>query len=334
MVQVRLPDRAVGPARAVTRRLFLALSLIALTAGLVYLDRGGYEDAAGGDVSLADAFYYATVSITTTGYGDIAPVTSRARAVTTVIVTPARVLFLILVVGTTVEVLTEQSRTALRVDRWRRRVRNHVIVCGYGSKGHSAVEALLGQGVDKGDVVVVDVDPRRIEEANQAGLVGVLGSAARTGVLHEAGISRAQSVVVAPAQDDTAVLITLTARELNPGATIVAAVREEENVHLLRQSGANSVIRSAQSPGRLLGIATRNPRVVGVLEDLLDVGAGLDIIERPVSSDEVGGPPRPGEGELVVAVVRSEELLRFDDPRIRRLVSGDRVVALCARAEQ
>ena len=329
MAPVQLPSRAVGPAKAVTRRVALALGLVALTAGLVYLDRDGYEDAAGGRVGVADALYYATVSVTTTGYGDIIPVTPRARAITTVVVTPMRVLFLILVVGTTVEVLTDQSRTALRVDRWRRRVQDHVIVCGYGSKGHSAVEAVLGQGVERGEVVVVDVDRERLEEANRAGLVGVLGNATRTAVLQEARIARARSVVVAPRDDDTAVLITLTARELNPVATIVAAVREEENVHLLRQSGANSVIRSAHSSGRLLGIATRNPRVVGVLEDLLDVGAGLDIIERPISPDEHGGPPQPGEGELVIAVVRGDEVFRFDDPRVRRLSAGDDIVALC-----
>ncbi|MDQ4068906.1 MAG: NAD-binding protein [Actinomycetota bacterium] len=332
MASVHLPSRALAPARAVGRRIFLALALIALTATLVYLDRDGYEDAAGDGVGLADAFYYATVSVTTTGYGDITPVTPVARAITTVVVTPTRVLFLILVVGTTVEVLTEQSRAAVRVNRWRRRVRNHVIVCGYGSKGRSAVEAVLGQGVDKRDVVVVDVDDERLREANRAGIVGVLGSATRTAVLQEAGIAGAHSVVVAPHEDDTAVLITLTARELNPGAIIVAAVREEENVHLLRQSGANSVIRSAHSPGRLLGLATRNPRVVGVLEDLLDVGAGLDIIERPISAKERGGPPQPGQGELVVAVVRGDELLRFDDPRLSRLDPGDQIVALCARA--
>lgn len=328
MAPVQVPSRSVGPAKAVIRRVLLALALIALTAVLVYLDRDGYRDIVGDGVSFADALYYATVSVTTTGYGDIIPVTPRARTVTTFVVTPTRVLFLILVVGTTVEVLTEQSRNELRVNRWRRRVRNHVIVCGYGSKGRAAVEALLGQGVPIQDIVAVDVDPERLDEANRAGLVGVLGSASRTAVLREAGIARAQSVVVAAREDATAALITLTARELNPDVVIAAAVREEENVHLLRQSGANSVIRSAQSPGRLLGMAIRNPRVVGVLEDLLDVGVGLDLIERPATPAEHGGPPQAGAGELVVAVVRGDEVLRFDDERTRHLAPGDQIVAL------
>ncbi len=65
-------------------------------------------------------------------------------------------------------------------------------------------------------------------------------------------------------------------------------------------------------------------------EDAAGDGVSLADVFYYVSPDEQGGPPRPGNGELVV-VVRSEELLRFDDPRIRRLEPGDRVVALCAR---
>ena len=70
-------------------------------------------------ISLLDAFYYSTVSITTTGYGDVRPVTDEARLVTMVLVTPARVLFLILLVGTTLEILAERSRVAYRIARWR-----------------------------------------------------------------------------------------------------------------------------------------------------------------------------------------------------------------------
>ena len=71
--------------------------------------------------------------------------------------------------------------------------------------------------------------------------------------LNEAGVREASSVVVAVDRDDTAVLATLTARELNAKATIVASVREEENVHLLHQSGASSVITSSVPPAACSG---------------------------------------------------------------------------------
>ena len=101
-------------------------------------------------------------------------------------------------------------------------------------------------------------------------------------MLEAAGVRDAAAVIVAPDRDDSAVLITLTARELNPNARIVASVREAENAHLLRQGGADSVVVSSGAAGRLLGHAVKSPRVVQVLEDLLSVGEGLDIIERDV----------------------------------------------------
>lgn len=74
------------------------------------------------------------------------------------------------------------------------------------------------------------------------GFVGVRGDATLTSVLDEAMIELAAGVIVTPNRDDTAVLITLTARELNSTATIVAGGREQQNLHLLRQGGADEVI--------------------------------------------------------------------------------------------
>lgn len=123
-------------------------------------------------------------------------------------------------------------------------------------------------------------------------------------------------------------LATLTARELNPAVTITAATREAENVHLIRQSDADSVITSSDAAGRLLGLATGSPRIVEVLEDLLTVGQGLDLSERPVTPEEVGAAPRPAPGEVVMTVVRGGRILRFDDPAAARAAAGDVLVSL------
>ena len=97
-------------------------------------------------MTLLDAIYYASVSVTTTGYGDITPVSSTAR-----IVTPVRILFLIVLVGTTIEVLTERFREALAVSAWRKRVHDHLIIVGHGTKGRGAVE-LVERAADPADV--------------------------------------------------------------------------------------------------------------------------------------------------------------------------------------
>jgi voltage-gated potassium channel len=325
---VRLPGGEPGPLRTIMNRMAIALGLIVIVAILAYAGRDGYTDPDDGEVSLLDAFYYSTVSITTTGYGDVRPVSDEARLVTTLVVTPLRVLFLILLVGTTLEILAERSRTAFRIARWRRKLKDHIIVCGYGSKGQSAVRTLLGKGVKPDELVVIDQNGAARERASGDGLATVAGNGEVAGTLEEAGIREARSVIVAVDRDDTAVLITLTARELAPDAWIAGSVREEENVHLLYQSGANSVITSSGAAGRLLGLSPDTPGLVEVLEDLLSVGTGLDVAERTVESAGVGRAATEGASGPVVAVIRDGDLIPFDDPRAGTLELADRVIEL------
>src|ERR687894_1232062 len=126
---VELPHGPRHPLRTIGERLALAVGLLVLVALLAYLGGDGYIDPEDDSVSLLDAFYYSTVTITTTGYGDVRPVSDEARLVTTLVVTPARVLFLILLVGTTLEVLAARTRAAIRINAWRSRLRDHVVIC-------------------------------------------------------------------------------------------------------------------------------------------------------------------------------------------------------------
>jgi voltage-gated potassium channel len=326
---VSLPATDASPWRRLLARLAAAVGLLLFATIVAYLGRDGYRDLNETPVGFLDALYYSTVSITTTGYGDITPVTDEARLVTTLVITPVRILFLIILIGTTIEVLAERTRTAFRERIWRSGLNDHTIVIGFGTKGRAAVETLLARGTDRGKIVVIDSKPDAIEEATRAGLAAIHGSASRTSVLEAAGISDASSVIVATDADDAAVLVTLTARELDPDATIVAAAREAENVHLLKQSGADSVILSSAAAGRLLGQAVHSPQTVEVLEDLLSVGSGIDLVEREVGEAEAGIElSRLAGAEPIVAVVRGEHLHRFDDERVATLRAGDRLICL------
>lgn len=327
-ILVEFPGRDHGPVRHIMLRLAAAVGLVTFVALLTYLGRNGYVDPEDNSVSLLDAFYYSTVSITTTGYGDIRPVSDETRLATTLLVTPARIAFLILLVGTTVEILAQRSRDAYRRARWKRTLSDHIIICGYGVKGRGAVKTLRANGVMPSEIVVIESNPAARARATAQGITAVAGNAASTEALLEAGVRDARSVIVAVDRDDTAVLATLTARELNPTAPIVAAVREEENVHLLRQSGATSVITSSEAAGRLLGFAVEQPLVTAVLEDLISVGEGLDIAERAVADEECGPLEQLALPGPIVGVVRDEKLLRFNDPRAAKLTPGDRVIYL------
>ncbi|KAA0024039.1 potassium channel family protein [Antrihabitans cavernicola] len=322
---LRIPELQTSPWIAISKRMALAFGLLLLAAIIVYIDRAGYRDAQENELSFLDSLYYATVSLSTTGYGDITPVAPSARLVNILVITPLRIFFLILLVGTTLAVLTERSRQAFKIQRWRRNVRNHTVVVGYGTKGRTAVDAMLGDGVPPGDIVVLDSDASMLEPAASLGLVTVHGSATKSDVLRLTGAQHAASIIVATNRDDTAVLVTLTAREIAPKAKIVVAIREAENTHLVRQSGADSVVVSSETAGRLLGIATTTPSVVEMVEDLLTPEAGFAIAERDVDRDEIGGSPRHLR-DIVLGVVRDGQLVRVGEAEVDAIEAGDKLL--------
>lgn len=309
------------PWAIILRRFLYASILMVVVSVIVYVDRDGYSEP----LTFIDALYFSAVSLSTTGYGDITPVTQGARLMNIFVITPLRIAFLLLLVGTTLSVLTEDSRKTLQIQQWRKTVRNHTIVLGYGTKGRSAIDALLADGASASNIVVVDKDAAVLTRAEKRGLVTVHGNATKSDVLKVAGVTRARSVVVAPSSDDTAVLITLSVRELAPSAMIVASVRESENQHLLMQSGADSVVVSSETAGRLLGIATVTPPVVAMVEDLLSPDDGFAVAERPIGDDEVGANPRH-LADIVLGVVRSGELYRIDSPEAETVEPGDRLL--------
>jgi voltage-gated potassium channel len=322
---VQIPTAIISPTQRIIRRIIYALTALFAAVFIVYLDRHGYRDAQENELSFLDCLYYATVTLSTTGYGDITPISPSARLVNVLVITPLRVAFLVVLIGTTVETLTTQSRQVYQIQRWRNRVRNHIVIVGYGTKGRTAAAAMVGDEVAPADIVVVDENPAALERAKSAGLVTVRGSATDSEVLRLASAQHAKAIIVATNRDDTAVLVTLTARELAPKTKIIAAVREAENQHLLEQSGADSTVVTAETAGRLLGIAVQTPSVVEMMEDLLTPAAGFALAEREVTTKEVGGSPRH-LSDIVLGVVRNGKLVRVDDEEVDALELGDRLL--------
>ncbi len=328
---VVLPDRVRSPWWSLARRLLLAIGLIAVTVLLVYVDKGGYRDSNDAThhygINLVDAIYYSTVTLSTTGYGDIAPVSETARLINAFVITPLRVAFLVLLIGTILEVMTSQGRRTFRIARWRKNMTNHVVIVGYGTKGRSAVQTLVNNGIDRDAIVVVDQGSQAVSEAHADGLVVVTGDATRRDVLQRAGVADADQVIITTDRDDSNVLSTLTVRQLNADAWIVASVREHENAPLMKQSGANSVITSSDAVGRLLGLSSLSPTLGTVMEDLLTYGEGLEVAERDLLVSEVGQQPQ-SLPDQVIAVVRDENVYRYFDPAVTQLARGDRLVVV------
>jgi voltage-gated potassium channel len=315
VLRLRLPAVARSPWWELGRRMLLAVGILVFTVLLVWFDRDGYVDNSDpqNQVDMVDAIYYTTVTLSTTGYGDITPATAQARLVNAFVITPLRIAFLVLLIGTTLEVLAAQGRELFREARFRRHMQGHVIVIGYGTKGRAAIDTLVNNGLDKESIVVVDPGAMALGDAHD--------------VLRRAGVAKADQVIITTDRDDSTVLATLNVRQLNPDAYIVAAVREANNVPLVRQSGADQVVISSDSVGRLVGLASLSPTLGAVMEDLLTHGQGLEVAERELLVPEVGKQPQQLPDQ-VIAVIRDGQVHRYFDPVVTQLARGDRLVVV------
>lgn len=326
---VSLPRVAESPFKELARRGILAFMLLLICTLIVWVDAPAYSDNVGQDgVGFIDALYYATVTLTTTGYGDITPVAPHARLLNIIVITPLRIGFLVLLVGTTIEVLANEGSRSIRDARWRRRMRNHIVVIGYGTKGRSAVNTLRRQGEKPEKIVVIDDKDSAIADANFDGLAAFLGDATRRDLLRRAEVPKAQEIVICLDRDDAAILTTLTVRQLNPTANVVVAVREHQNVPLVKQSGATSVVTSSETVGRLVGLSAIGPDLGAIIQDMLTGGEGLEVHQRQALPEEVGQSPSSVVGENVIGVVRNDTLRRFYDSTVARIETGDQLIVI------
>ena len=318
-----------NPVLAIVQRIALASLLILFIALITYIGRDGYSDSQSDQpLTFVDALYYATVSVTTTGYGDIVPNTQTSRLINVFVVTPARILFIVLLVGTTLQVLAERSRFLYRLKNWQKRLNDHTVVCGFGVKGRAALDYLRKYDPNM-EAVAIDERDDALTQANAEGLTGIRGSSYDPAILQAAEIERAKTVVVALDSDDHAVLTILRVRERNQDATVVASCREQSNAPLLENSGADQVVVSSSSAGRLLGMAAEAPEAAEVVNDLLTFGAGLDIDEWKVT--EAGADPEREPGDTVIAIIRGKDLYRPGEPNCLPTQVGDRVVYVARR---
>ncbi|MCC2642037.1 MAG: putative potassium channel NAD-binding component TrkA [Nitrospira sp.] len=294
-------------------RVLLMLVLVAAVFVVLWLDRDGLQDHSDGEISLVDALYFAMVTITTVGYGDIVPVTPRARLIDAVVVTPMRVVIWLLFLGTAYQLVVRQYMEGYRMAKIQATLRDHIIVCGFGYTGWSSAKELLAKGADSGAIVVIDPSEDRVQAALELGMPAFRGDATQESILQNAMIQKAQALIIATGRDDTSALILLTARHLNPTLEIVVSAQEEENVKLFRQGGATAIISPSTFGGYLLAAAIGHPHFVGYVQDLLTAGGRVNLIERTVEPQEVGQTAMSLKPNLLLRVYRKNEILGFWD---------------------
>ena len=210
----------------------------------------------------------------------------------------------------------------------------HVIVCGYGRMGQMVAGELGESGAA---LVVVDTEPGRTAEAEQAGLLYLLGDAQEEDTLRAAGIERAAALVATLPDDATNVFVTLIARGLNESLQIVARAQEAATQDKLIRAGATRVVcPQTIGAGRIADILLR-PAMVDFVE-MAHKGVDLELDQLTLEADspmlgqtlrQLALPSRVGA--MVVAVRHPDGTALYNPGPEVGLAVGDTVVLIGKR---
>jgi voltage-gated potassium channel len=154
-----------------------------------------------------------------------------------------------------------------RVDKKIAKLKNHVIIVGFGRNGEQAAIELAEHGVefviiDKRDNVV-----SRIRENRE--LLYIKGDATHEEVLEQAGIYEARALIATTPNDADNVFVVLTARSMNPGLTVISRASEMGSQMKLKRAGATNVIMPERIGGQRMAKLVHQPDVVEFFESIL-----------------------------------------------------------------
>jgi voltage-gated potassium channel len=309
-------------------RAALVTGLLALAIGVHWIERDGLKDSFDGEVSFLDAIYFTMISITTTGYGDIVPTSDRARMFDAFVVTPIRIFFVLIFIGTAYTFVFRRTWDKWRMERIQQNLQGHVVIAGFGTSGAEALDEMIARGTRPQDIVAIDPDPQALERPLSLGCAVLEADATRDKTLQAVGIERAHALIVSAGRDDTSILITLTARHLAPKLCISVAVRNEDNELLARQAGATTVINPVSFAGLLLAGSTHGAHIADYIADLASSSGRVRLAERTVRPEECGRALSEISQGVGVRVYRDSVPHGFWEPEARSLHPGDVIVEI------
>ena len=224
-----------------------------------------------------------------------------------------------------------------RMDRELARLRNHTIVCGFGQVGRHVALSLID---DDEPVVVLDTDADRVAQARAHELLTVEGDATQEESLVRVNIEHARAVVACVHDDADNVLISLTAKGLNPRALLIARIKRDENEAKARRAGADRVIAPAAIGGRRIATLVTRPGVVDFL-DVVTHGTEEDLVLEEVVVMPAGPldgrslrelQMRERHGVTVLAVQSHGKATNTRPEPDTKLAAGDLLVVIASRS--
>ena len=307
--------------------------LIIICAGVI-----GYTAIEGW--SFLDALYMTIITLSTVGFQEVRELSEAGKAFSIVLILFGVVaLYYSLFTGQ--QYILEGNLASI----WGRRrmkdriakLKNHVILCGYGLVGREVARAFKDERVP---LVIIEQNPEALALAVENDFLCLQGNATKDEVLEEAGISHARALVAALGTDADNVYVTLSARQLRSDLFIVARASTSESEPKLLQAGANRTMSPYGIGGRRLAMLTLRPVVVDFVDTTLSSRRGELVLENikispgsPMCGQEINEERQHSGGATILAVKKRDGRL-FTSPSADMLLEvDDELVAIGTREQ-
>jgi voltage-gated potassium channel len=237
------------------------------------------------DFSILEAFYMTIITISTTGFKEVRPL-SDAGMVITILIIITGVLTIAYTGGKAAQLIIEthlfrRKRMSKQVEK----LSNHYIVCGYGRMGREVCDTLEENNET---FVVIDNEQSKIDELIKRGFLFIYGDGASDETLVQAGIERAKGLAAVVKSDAENIFITLSARLLKKDLFVVARAIEERTESKLIKAGADRVVKPYELGGKRIVHLLLKPGVTDFIEGVArKKGIDINLEEILINNDGI-----------------------------------------------
>ena len=269
--------------------IWAAVILIAI----ILIGTVGYWFIGGGQYSFVDTLYMTVITITTIGFAEIIDLSNNvAGRIFTIFIAISGVGIMAYIITNITALIVEGELTKSfrrrKMEKLAGNFKDHYIVCGVGSVGFYIANELC---VTKRPYIVVDVSKDNIEKSLESlhDEVFIEGDATDSNNLLKAGVERARGLFAVTGDDNQNLVVSLTAKQLNPKLKVVARCNDIRNNEKMRKAGADAVVSPTSIGGLRMASEMVRPTVVSFLDTMLrDRERNLRVEELPVPQPFVG----------------------------------------------
>ena len=216
-----------------------------------------------------DSFFMTIITVATVGYREVNELDDSGKIFTSFLIIFSIGTFTYAISVITRYIIEGEFQTYFKhykVNKEIQKLKNHVIVCGYGRNGRQACEQLTsGNEV----YVAIESNPDIINMMRAEGnILFIEGDATNDDVLAEAGLERAKALIAALPSDAANVFVVLTARDKNPTLKIISRASDDASEHKLKRAGANNVIMPDKIGGTHMAALVTKPDVLEFIDHI------------------------------------------------------------------